>query len=134
MARKRRGRGEGGVYQRADGQWVGSISLGYDGNGKRKRRVVYGDSKKQVQEKLRVLQTAADRGQLPESGRMTVGHFLKAWLEAIKPTVADNTYLAYERDVNNAIIPHLGNGKLAGLTALHVQKLYADLAAAGVSP
>jgi hypothetical protein len=43
MARARRGRGEGGVFQReSDGLWAGTVSLGYDGTGNRKRRVVYG--------------------------------------------------------------------------------------------
>ena len=33
MARARRGRGEGSIYQRAsDDQWVGTVSLGLDGN------------------------------------------------------------------------------------------------------
>src|SRR4051794_22161482 len=35
--RKRRGRGEASIFERADGQWVGSISLGYHESGKRKR-------------------------------------------------------------------------------------------------
>lgn len=132
-SRKRRGRGEGGVYQRADGVWCASVSMGYDGNGKRKRRVVNGKTKQEVQQKLRELQIAADRGQLPAANRITVGQFLTTWLEAIKPTVADNTYLPYQRDVKNAITPHLGGVKLESLTALHVQKMYADLAAAGAS-
>src|SRR5438128_12137394 len=53
MPRSRRGRGEGSIYQRGDGIWTTSISLGYDGNGKRLRRVLYGDSKAEVQQKLR---------------------------------------------------------------------------------
>jgi hypothetical protein len=42
MSRKRRGRGEGSIFERADGVWVGSVSLGYDTNGKRLRKTVYG--------------------------------------------------------------------------------------------
>ena len=33
MTRKRRGRGEGGIYQRTGGQWVGSLSMGYTAAG-----------------------------------------------------------------------------------------------------
>ena len=51
-----RGRGEGGIYQRADGQWCASVSLGYYENGKRKRRVIYGATKKEVQGELRKVQ------------------------------------------------------------------------------
>jgi integrase len=133
VARKRRGRSEGSIFQRTDGLWVCTLSLGYDGNGKRRRKTVYGKSKAEVQEKLREMQTAADRGTLPDAGSITVGQFLKTWLDAIKPTVAPHTHLAYHRDCHNAIIPHLGGARMAQLTALHVQKLYADLEAAGVS-
>ncbi len=134
MARKRRGRSEGSIYQRADGQWASSVSLGYGDDGKRKRKTVYGKTKQEVQEKLRDMQTAADRGSLPAAGVLTLGAYLRTWLAAIKPTVAAHTFLPYERDCNNAIIPHMGGVKLVKLTALHVQKFYADLAAAGVSP
>jgi integrase len=133
MGRKRRGRGEGGIYQRADGQWTASVSLGYNEQGKRKRRVLYGATKGEVQEKLRKLQTSVDNGRIPEPGALTVAQFLTRWLESIKPTVATHTYLPYERDCNRYLTPHLGGVKLDKLTALHVQKLYADLTAAGVS-
>jgi integrase len=62
-----------------------------------------------------------------------VGQLLRTWLAAIKPTVAGTTHVVYERDCKNALLPHLGGVKLAKLTALHVQKLYGDLATAGVS-
>jgi len=55
--RARRGRGEASIYQReSDGRWVGSLSLGHTGSGKRRRKVVYGDTKNAVAEELRKLQ------------------------------------------------------------------------------
>ena len=39
---KRRGNGEGGIYQReSDGKWCASVDLGFV-NGKRRRKVIYG--------------------------------------------------------------------------------------------
>ena len=59
MARKRRGRGEGGIYQRSDGLWVASRSLGYDAQGKRVRKVAYGVTKAEAREALlKLLQSA----------------------------------------------------------------------------
>jgi integrase len=133
MARKRRGRGEGGVYQRADGLWVGSISLGYDGNGKRLRKVVYGATKKDAQEELRKVQNDAAAGVDFTAGRLTLGQWLTRWLELVKPTVEPNTYGPYERHVRLHITPHAGRVQLAKLAAVHVQGLYSSLAAAGVS-
>ena len=46
MAGRRRGRGEGSIYRRKDGRWVGQ----YEVNGK--RRYVYGRTRKEVAEKL----------------------------------------------------------------------------------
>ena len=51
MARKRRGYGEGSIYQRKDGKWCASMDVGFDTTGRRKRRYVYGKTKKEVQEK-----------------------------------------------------------------------------------
>ena len=68
MSRKRRGRGEGSISQRADGTWEAKISLGYDGEGKRHRRTVYGKTKGEVQEKLRKIQTDTLVGHLAEHG------------------------------------------------------------------
>jgi hypothetical protein len=77
MARKRRGRNEGGIYQRADGQWVGSLSLGYDDKGKRIRRTVYGESKKQIQDKLDELRQKVRGGQPLDAEKLTVATFLQ---------------------------------------------------------
>jgi integrase len=45
---KRRGHGEGSVYQRKDGRWVASMSL--EG---RKRKDFYGETKKEVLDQLK---------------------------------------------------------------------------------
>ena len=132
-ARKRRGRSEGSIFQRDDGLWVGSVSLGYDGTGKRKRRTVYGATKKEVQEKLRELQTKVDIGQSVAASRVTVGQYLDHWLAQIKPTIATHTYLPYKQHVERYISPQLGGVKLTELSAVHVQQFYSDLSEKGVS-
>jgi integrase len=53
MTRKRRGRGEGSICQRADGIWTAVISTGYTSNGKRRRKWVYGKTKAIVLDKLK---------------------------------------------------------------------------------
>ena len=62
--RARRGRGEASIFQHeSDGRWVASLSLGFDADGKRKRKTVYGSTKKQVQDELRKIQIQAATGQ-----------------------------------------------------------------------
>ena len=47
----RRGQGEGSIYQRKDGRWVAELDLGWEA-GKRKRKPIYGKTRREVQEKL----------------------------------------------------------------------------------
>lgn len=135
MARKRRGRSEGSIYYReTDKQWVGSLSLGYAGDGKRKRRTVYGATKQEVQEKLRKLQNEAATGQLADAGNLTVAQYLTRWLEnTARPKVQPKTHLRYEQLARLRITPTIGGVKLAKLTPLHVEQLFASLEREGVS-
>jgi integrase len=132
MARKRRGRGEGSIFEREDGQWVGSISLGYDGQGRRRRPTVYGDTKAEVIEKLRALQN--ETGHLPaEVKQLTVGQYLKAWLEEIKASRKHTTHDRYSLLVDRQMIPHIGTMKLVKVSTLHVEQFFTDLRQAGES-
>ena len=53
--KRRRGRGEGSIYQLPSGKWAAMVSMGIGADGKRKRRAVYGDTKSEVQDELRKL-------------------------------------------------------------------------------
>jgi integrase len=134
MTRKRRGRGEGGIHQRADGLWVGTISLGTNAAGKRLRKSVYGTTKKAVQEALRKVQDEMASGVDLTLGKLTVSGWLTRWLTLINPTVEPGTYGPYERHVRLHIVPHIGKVAISKLAAVHIQGLYASLASSGVSP
>src|SRR5262249_5045773 len=132
--RSRRGRGEGSVFQRADGQWTGSLNLGLKADGRRDRRTVYGSSKDEVIEELDKLKVQARTGTLPDAGRMTVAQFLTRWLETSRNDLGLATYEVREIGVRTHVLPRIGPVLLAKLTALHVESFYADMAAAGVGP
>jgi integrase len=132
MARERRGRGEGAIFQRGDGLWTASVSLGYDASGKRKRKVVYGATKKEVQKNLQQVQNGTESGEAPSS--FTVEGYLAHWLTVIKPTVEPATYRPYKRHVDKHLVPNVGTIKLAKLTVAHIEGLYATLAGKEVSP
>jgi integrase len=130
MTRKRRGRGEGSVYQDTDGRWTGVVSFGINpATGKRRRRKVHGKTKQEAQEKLRELQ-----GKGPgEPCKLTVAQFLTRWLEnTAREHIGENTYERYARIVNRRIIPRLGGLRLADLTAFHIEDFYADMKRAAV--
>ena len=52
MTKKRRGRGEGTMYQRPDGWWQGQLSLGTDADGKRLRKTLADKTKAGLQKKM----------------------------------------------------------------------------------
>jgi integrase len=126
--RARRGRGEGGISFREDKQlWYARLSLGFDGEGKRIRKTVYGATKNEVAEALRKLQADHDAGRLVETEELTVGEYLKRWLAVAKDQTGAATFNGYRIRVEKYLIPALGGIKLTKLRPLHIQGLYAEL-------
>jgi integrase len=120
------------VYQRADGLWCASASAGYDEAGRRRRRTVYGKTKREALEKLQQARGTLGAGNL-DAGRLTLGEYLGRWLETTRTTVEPNTHGYYERHVRMLIRPHLGDVRLAKLGPFHVEQWYATLERAEVS-
>jgi integrase len=120
------------VFEREDSLWVGSISLGYTESGKRKRKTVYGATKKEVLDQLDRLRSEARVGNLPGAGGLTVSQLLNRWLESSKASTETRTFEERQRLVKNHLRPRMGGLKLAKVNALHVESLYADMARDGV--
>lgn len=131
----RRGYGEGSIFQRADGAWVCTINIGYDATGKRKRRTVYGKTKKEVQEKLTKLQLDAANGALAmEPQRLTIAQYLANWLENdVRLSNRKSTYLDYECIVRVHINPLIGGLSLAKLSPVQVQAMFGAMERAKAS-
>jgi len=131
----RRGANEGSIYQRkSDGKWVGVLHIGYDVDGKRRRRVFYGERRPDVSSQLTAAQRKVDEGLPLPSERLTVAAFLVRWLATIKPALRPNTYRRYEQFVRMHISPALGRITLTKLTPDQLQELYAAKLEAGLSP
>lgn len=135
----RRGNGEGSIFQRTrpdgkPGLWAGTISLGHGSNGKRRRRTVYGTTKREVQEQLAKLQTQKATGDIIEPSKMTVEEYLQTWLkDTARLRVRATTLASYTGMINREVIPRIGKLKLAKLTKLHVKRLYGEMEEAGKS-
>lgn len=129
---RKRGNGEGSVYHRkSDNKWVASVTLE---NGKRK--VFYGNTQKEVLEKLTKARHEQQQSTLPtNTSRQTVEQFLKHWLENTQEqSVRPRTYERYEEVVRLHIVPALGRHQLQKLTVQHVQAFYARKLKEGLSP
>lgn len=116
---KRRGNGEGSIYQRKDGRWV-SVLEHSGTDGKRLRTYFYGDTRKEVADKLK----AAHREGVTAkhaNARMLLSEYATIWLEQIiKPNKSYHTYTSYKSDVTHMVCV-LGHYKLDKLQPQHVQ-------------
>lgn len=131
---KRRGSGEGSIYRRAsDGRWVASVDLGSVG-GKRRRRPVYGKTRKEVAEKLKALHRQQQDGTLQAASKLTVGGYLLDWLESAKARRRATTIEVYTRIINTHIIPRIGKIRVQQLTADDVDAMVAAIMAEGHTP
>jgi integrase len=132
---KRRGQGEGSIYKRADGRWVGAVNLGWEA-GRRRRKVVYGKTRTEVAHKARQALHAHERGLPTAAGReQTVGAFLNRWLaDTLPDTVALSTLESYRDNVRLHIEPILGRIRLTRLTPSDVQGLLSHKLDKGLSP
>jgi integrase len=123
----RRGKGEGSIYRRKDGRWVGQ----YEINGK--RRYVYGGIRKEVAEKLNKAIAVRDAGLFYDAEDLYLAEYLDRWLDTIRGTLAPNTVRRHEELTRIHIRPTLSKAKLPRLDPLQVQSLYRSKLDEGLS-
>lgn len=125
----RKGNGEGNIRQRSDGRWEGRLILP-DGRSKS----FYGRIRADVALRLAAAIRDRDHGMpVALDERQTVGQYLTAWLETIRPAVKPRTHQRYELAVRVHLIPALGRLRLAMLNAQQVQSFYASKLTAGLA-
>lgn len=126
----KRGNGEGSIYRRKDGRWVAEMTI--EG---RKRKFVYGKTRKEVQEKLKTALHEQQQGTLVEhTSKQTLEQFLNDWLEnSQRQSVRPRTFERYEEVVRLHVAPVLGSHQLQKLSAQHLQAFYARKLDEGLS-
>ena len=78
MAKNKRANGEGSIYQRKDGRWVGQYTV-QTATGQ-KRRYVYSKTRTDVAAKLAKAIANRDAGLTLDAGNLTVSEYMTAWL------------------------------------------------------
>ena len=124
MSRKR-GNGEGSIYRRKDGRWVGQY-LVYTAEGP-KYRYLYGKTRTDVSKRLTKAMADRDGGVVFDAGKLTLGEYLERWLsDSLKGTVRASTCERHEINVRVHISPALGRVLLKALTPAHVRALHRE--------
>lgn len=126
-APSRRPAGEGTLYQRHDGLWVGAVELPTS-DGRRRRRTVSARKRTDAAAKLRKLVSQIEQGALPTANSTTVQAWMDYWLrEIVWPAVKPKTYNYYEEHARLHIIPNIGAKKISRLTQEDVRRLLRTL-------
>lgn len=113
---KRRGPGEGTIFERKDGRWCATVHIGWE-NGRRKRKTLYGATRAEVADKLTETQADIARGLPVASDKQTLGGHLAWWLEeVVSRKNRPSTYRSYEQLVRVHITPALGKLPLSKVT------------------
>jgi integrase len=130
---KKRGNGEGSIYRRKDGRWVGQYSV-YTATGP-KYRYLYGKTRAAVAEKLTKAMADRNGGLIFDAGNLTVGEYLDSWLsDSVRGTVRPSTFERHEGIIRLHIKPSLGRVGLKKLTPAHVRGLHREKLDTGLSP
>lgn len=121
MAKGRRGNGEGTIAKRPNGTYEAKITI--EGG---KRKTVYGKTRKEVQEKLKIALREQQQGTLVTAPHQKLEDFLQQWLEDTqRDSIKPRSYERYEEIVRLHIVPGLGRVQLQKLTPQQVQSFYA---------
>jgi site-specific recombinase XerD len=132
VARKN-GNGEGTrPRKRPDGRWESRYWI--EAPTGRKRRSVYGSSRKECAEKLAEAMATKDDPPVIIPPNITVGEFLDQYLASVKETLKRRTWEGHEETVRVHLVPMLGHLKLKDLPRERVQALYTAKRDQGLSP
>lgn len=137
MARKstRNASGGGTIRQRSDGRWDAWVTVGHNpGTGKPIRRSIYGSTQAEVRKQMTAVLRELDRGTYQAPNRITTAAWFEEWLTTfcankVKPL----TYQSYTGIIKNHIVPAVGAMELQAVKGVHIQRLYNDVTAAGLS-
>src|ERR1019366_9676993 len=119
--------GEGSLYQRANGRWVGAVTLGYDTNGRPVRKSVSAMTKTEARQKLKDLQGKLDDGFTPPTREEPLAQLFERWdRDVLSTQVQSDARDNYMTVARCHIIPTLGKKKVSALTVADVQHLTAS--------
>ncbi len=102
--------------------------------GKRQQKRFTAPTKRELETKAAAFMNAVQTGTFADPGKATVRDYVEQWLEAIAPSIRPSTHRRYADMVRLHVLPVLGEVRLARLSAAHLQRLYADRLATGLSP
>lgn len=123
--------GEGSIYKDKQGRWRGQVTLP-SVNGKVRRKYFYGQTRKEVADKVNELMNQLRNNTYVEPSKVTLYEWLCEWLEIYcKPEIRMTTYVNYETYIEKHIKDTIGGYKLCELNTALFQMFYNEKAKNG---
>lgn len=124
----RRTRGDGTLFKRADGYWVGGVDLPAGADGKRRQKRVVRKSRNDCLAAMRDIKRDLLAGNLP-TRNITVEKWLTYWLTEIVTAkdLRPSSIGYYEKAVRLYLIPALGAKRMDKLTPADIRDMYKQL-------
>ena len=115
------------MKKRADGRYCKQVLIGYQPDGRKKYKNIYGLTIKEVEKKERELRCKIEQGRYIENQNITIAEWAKEWLNTYKTDVEYNTFQRYKAVIKNQINPLLGEYNLSSLRLNIIQRLINQL-------
>lgn len=123
----RRGRGDGTLFQRKDGYWVGGVEL-VTTDGRRRQKRIVRKNRADAVKALRELRKDIDAGRVPVTGSAKVDQYLDTWLEQVhKKRVKPSTYPGDVRIARLHLKPYIGGKRLDRLTPQDIRLMFEQI-------
>lgn len=125
----------GSIRQRSDGRWEARVTIGTNpGTGKPVRRSLYGDTQKEVRQKMTAVLRDLDNGTYQAPNKITVAQWMDEWLNKFCANkVKPSTYYSYQSSIRLYINPAIGAMPMQAVRGAHVQSIYNKMMDAGLS-
>jgi integrase len=120
--RRRRGRGEGSIRERADGRWEVRVDLGRGSDGKRRRKSAFAATQAEAVRKLKQLAGRQIDGHLLTTSTPTVASYLEDWFATNTDSWRPSTRRGYRRAIDGFLVPAFGALRLEQLTPQLIQR------------
>ena len=135
---KRRGHGEGSLYQRSsDGRWCATIEAGFTNTGARRRIVVTAKTRAEALKKRERKERELERyGDSDWDPRTTVKQWVESYLERRRQPpkpLSPNAHAAASTVLNRWVVPVIGHRRVAALTPGDIRKVMSAQFANGAS-
>lgn len=126
----KRGNGEGTIYYSEKlNKWIGQFSAGRKLNGKLNRKSVYGNTRKEVKEKMTIALADVQKNIFIDKNSITIGELGQQILDIKLKTnvITENSYSSSINHLNKIRNSFLGNMEIQKTTYLDIQNFYTTI-------